>query len=258
MSLFAWTNKIGNDLLDLLYPPGLYCICCGKITDGTRTYSMCNDCISSIRWVNGRSCTVCGRAMNDNNPKEVCFECSKQTHLFDKGYVCSEYGVHEKTILYELKYASEGYIGDVLGEVVYDKMSAELGEDVLAAAYDIVVPVPIYKVRKQQRGFNQAELIAKAFAKRAGLDADSEILVRTRATSAMKGLNPSERKQNIKDAFDIRPRKLPKLQEARILLIDDIYTTGATIDEAASVLKSAGAARVDFAVFAAGADIIYA
>lgn len=257
MSVFTWANKIGNGLLDLLYPPDLYCICCGKITDGSRTYSMCNDCVSSVRWVNGRSCIKCGRAMNDNNPKEVCFECSRQTHFFDRGYVCSEYGVHEKTILYELKYASEGYIGDVLGEVLFDKMSAELGEDVLTAVYDIVIPVPIYRARQQQRGFNQAEIIARSFAKKAGLHVDSEILARIRPTAAMKGLDPSERRQNIKDAFCIRTRKRPRLEGARTLLIDDIYTTGATLDEAASILKAAGASEVDFIVFASGADVIY-
>ena len=264
MGMGIWTNKIGNELLDLLYPPDLYCICCGKIIDVSRTYSMCNDCIGAIRWVTGRSCAKCGKAMNDNNPKEVCFECSEQTRFFDKGYICSEYGVHEKTLLYELKYASKGYIGEVLGEIAYDKMSAEFGNSYLSKAYDFVIPVPIYKSRHQRRGFNQAELIARSFAKRAGLKTDSEILIRTRATEAMKGLDAAARRMNIRGAFEVRSRKLPLISGARILIVDDIFTTGSTIDEIAKCLKSPisdestaiakGASRVDFSAFAGASD----
>ncbi|MBR2674357.1 MAG: ComF family protein [Mogibacterium sp.] len=248
--------KALNGILELLYPPNIYCICCGKIIDSSRTYSMCNDCIGSIRWVGGRNCTKCGKGLNENNPKDICFDCSGQAHSFDRGFICSEYGVHEKTLLYELKYASEGYIGETLGEIAYDRMAAELGEETLAASYDMVIPVPIYKLREQRRGFNQAELIAKSFAKRAGLNLEREIIIRTKATAAMKGLDAAERRANISGAFEIRARKLPLIKGAKILLVDDIYTTGATLDEAASVLKAAGASKVDFIAFASGADIL--
>ena len=247
---------IASELLDVLYPPGLYCNCCGKITDDTRTYGLCNDCMRDIRWVNGRTCVKCGKVMSETDPGEVCFYCRSHEHNFDRGYACAEYGEYEKTLLYELKYASRGDIGLAIGEIIYDRMAAEFGEDGLAPAYDLVIPIPIHKRRKNTRGFNQAELIAKDFAARADLNMEAKLLIRTKETGAMKGLGPAERRTNIQGAFEIREDSEEFIKGARILIIDDIFTTGATLDEAALVLKDAGASRVDFCVFAAGADII--
>ena len=252
----TWSRLIANELLELLYPPGLYCNCCGKITDDTRTYGLCNDCMSDMRWVSGRTCTKCGKVMSETDPGEVCFYCRYHEHSFDKGYTCTEYGMHEKNLLYELKYASRGDIGIALGEILFDRMAAEFGESGLARAYDLVIPIPIHKRRNNKRGFNQAELIAKDFSERSGLTMDAKTLIRTKETGAMKGLGPAERRANIQGAFKIREDRAEIAKSARILLIDDIFTTGATLDEAAAVLKDSGASRVDFAVFASGADYL--
>ena len=246
-------SKIINEVIDLVYPPGLYCNCCGKITDDSRTYGLCNDCMKDVKWITGRSCRKCGKAMGETDPGEVCFYCKTHEHVFDRGYACCEYGMHEKTLLYELKYASRGDIGNILGEIVFDKMDSELGEE-LCDAYDLVLPVPLYKERKQKRGFNQAELMAREFAERSGIACETDILIRTKQTEAMKGLGPSERRANIQGAFSVNEEKAYKLIGTRVLVIDDIFTTGATLDEIACVLKLAGVCRVDFAVFAASAD----
>ena len=247
-------SKIANEVIDLVYPPGLYCNCCGKITDKSRTYELCNDCIRDIKWITGRACEKCGKALGESDPGAICHYCKTHEHVFDKGYACCEYGMHEKTLLYEMKYASRGDIAKILGEVIYDRMLAELGADGLRGAYDLVLPVPLYKERKLKRGFNQAELMAREFSRRSGIAFDNEILFRTRPTDAMKGLGPSERKANIQGAFSINEEKTDVLSGARIIVVDDIFTTGATLDEAAGMLKVAGAARVDTLVFAAGAD----
>ena len=135
-------------------------------------------------------------------------------------------------------------------------MVSEYGEDVLAAMYDLVTPVPTHRDKQAVRGYNHAGLMGKSFAKRAGLRYDPEIVKRTRPTLPMKGLGPEARIANIQGAFDVRARKLPLIAGARILLIDDIFTTGATIDEIARILKDAGASRVDFLAFAAAGDMI--
>ena len=135
-------------------------------------------------------------------------------------------------------------------------MMTEYGEDELAAGYDIVIPVPLHGDKLKKRGFNHAELIGRGFTERAGLLFDPGVLVRTRATVPMKGLGPEERRANIRGAFAIRNSRLPKIQGSRILLIDDIFTTGSTVDEIASLLKSQGASRVDFLAFAAAGDMV--
>lgn len=257
----SWLRKLGNEVLDLVYPPGLYCISCGKITDDSRTYRLCNDCMASVNWITDRRCAKCGRPLSPNDPGETCFRCSVREssgspQCFDKGHACAGYGAVEQSVIFALKYGSRPDIGGTLGEILYDRMASEYGEDVLAGMYDLVTPVPTHRDKQAVRGYNHADLMGKSFAKRAGLRYDPEIVKRTRPTLPMKGLGPEARMANIQGAFDVRARKLPLIAGARILLIDDIFTTGATIDEIARILKDAGASRVDFLAFAAAGDMI--
>ncbi|MBE6019289.1 MAG: ComF family protein [Clostridiales bacterium] len=235
-------KTVGTGLLDLVYPQDLYCICCGKIIDGTRAYRLCNECMTSIRWNTGRHCEKCGRPLAENDPGDMCFGCSVreasgQPHSFDKGYACAGYGACEQSMIFALKYGSRSDIGDTLGEMMYDRMVYEYGRDELSGMYDFALPVPTHREKKSKRGYNHAELMARGFAKRAGLRCEPDVVVRLRPTLPMKGLGPGERIANIRGAFGIRGRRLPQIAGARILLIDDIFTTGATIDEIARVLK---------------------
>ena len=252
-------GKIGKGALDLVYPMSLYCISCGKIIDGSRTYRLCNECMEAANWAGVRRCAKCGRPLSDTDPGERCFSCSgseSDSHSFDKGHACAGYGAVEQAVIFAFKYGSRSDIGETLGEILYDRMVSEYGEDVLAGMYDMVIPVPIYSAKKKKRGFNHADLMAESFARKAGLSIDTGIVIRTKDTSPMKGLGPQERRINISGAFEIRERKRPLTGGKRILLIDDIFTTGATIDEIASLLKEAGASRVDFLAYAGGADMI--
>ena len=261
MSMGSLIRRIGNEMLDLVYPPGLYCICCGKIIDDSRPYRLCNDCMRSMNWNTGRRCGRCGRPLAETDPGKLCFGCAQreaagQEPGFDRGYACTGYGACAQSVIFALKYGGRADIGDTLGEILYDFMMTEYGEDELAAGYDIVIPVPLHADKLKKRGFNHAELIGRGFTERAGLLFDPGVLVRTRATVPMKGLGPEERRANIRGAFAIRNSRLPKIQGSRILLIDDIFTTGSTVDEIASLLKSQGASRVDFLAFAAAGDMV--
>ena len=76
-------------VLDSIYPPALYCICCGKIIDETRPYRLCNDCMDSVKWADGRTCEVCGKPLGENNPGTVCYYCNSHTHRFTRGFTCA-------------------------------------------------------------------------------------------------------------------------------------------------------------------------
>ena len=261
MSKESWLKRIGNEMLDLVFPPGLYCICCGKITDDSRTYRLCNDCMRSMNWNTGRRCKKCGRPLVDTDPGEMCFGCSQRDASghqpsFDKGHACAGYGACAQSVIFALKYGGRSDIGDTLGEILYDFMLSGYEADELAGMYDVVTPVPVHADKLKKRGFNHAELIGRGFAKRACLCFDPGLLIRTRGTVPMKGLGPEERRANIRGAFEIRNSRHPKIKGSRILLIDDIFTTGSTVDEIASVLKCHGAARVDFLAFAAAGDMV--
>lgn len=257
-----------RELIDRVYPSDLYCICCGKIIDGTRTYRLCDDCMKFVKWNTGRTCVKCGRRLSDNNPNDMCYNCRENEHVFRKGYSVAEYGTHERYVVMGFKYGDKLQIGETMGEMLADRMLAALGPDKLPDAYDLLVPVPLSRRRELARGYNQAAIIAAHFAQTAKLNIRNldtrktlnpkiiEPLSRIRETSAMKGLTPTERAENIKGSFAVKYGKEDMIKGARCLIIDDIYTTGATIDEIARTLYNAGAESVDFLTFASGADVI--
>ena len=111
------------------------------------------------------------------------------------------------------------------------------------------VPIPLHPSRRRKRGFNQAELLAKELSGRSGIPADAGLLMRVKKTRAQKELNDQERLTNLKDAFSVRKRKVPY---QNIILVDDIYTTGSTMDAAAKVLKENGAKNIYFVCICVG------
>lgn len=253
--------KIISSLLDLVYPPSLYCICCGKIINKTRTYTLCNDCMSECKWANGPSCKKCGKPLSERNPRNLCFNCIENSHQFDRGYCCTEYGSIERSIAFALKYKAHTEIAPIIAEIMFDRMISifpDLGSDY----YDYIVPIPMYRGKRLIRGFNQAELISGEFAKMTGIKHMPNILIRTRDSHALKGLDPDKRRNVIQGAFAINEDSRSSKNGSnniigkRFLLIDDIYTTGATVDEASRILREGGASRIDFLSFASGADVV--
>ena len=257
-------KKLGSAALDLVYPPDLYCICCGKIIDSTRTYRLCNECVDGMKWIGSRTCAKCGRRLSDHNPGRICFNCKEHPHQFDRGYTCTEYGTHERAMVFALKYDGRPDIGVTLGEILADRMLAEFSVDKLAGMYDLVLPVPVHPSKKNRRGYNQAAVIADSFARCTGMKADDSVLMRVRETHMMRSLGPDQRRENIRGAFAVRKHRAADIRGRNILIVDDIYTTGATIDEISHVLKEPegegktdnGAARVDYLSFASGADVV--
>lgn len=241
-------RELWSAVLDRVYPNDLYCICCGKIIDWSRTYRLCDSCMGEMKWATGRTCNKCGKPLSEVNPSNTCFNCREHSHVFDRGYTCTEYGVHERAIVYALKYDDRTDIADTLGEIMSDAMTAR--------DYDLVVPVPITRKKSLERGYNQADLIARSLAKNTGLKYDGEVLSRVKETTAMRALSPDERRRNIEGSFALKPYGQTTICGAECLVIDDIYTTGATMDEIARVLKEGGARRVDFISFASGADMV--
>ena len=245
-----------NAVLDLIYPADLYCICCRKIIDSTRPYRLCNECMDGVKWADSRLCIKCGKLLSPSNPGNICFNCREHPHQFDHGYTCAEYGTHERAMIFALKYSSRADIGVTIGEIMADRMLAENSISDLHEMYDAVIPVPVHSSKMAVRGYNQAEIIAKRFADLTGLSCDAGILIRARETHVMRSLGPDQRRENIRGAFEIRKRRVRDIEGKKFLLIDDIYTTGATADEISAVLKRAKARRVDVLSFASGADMV--
>ena len=216
-------SSAGEAALDLLYPSALYCNCCGNLIDQSRTYHLCDHCIAHIRW-------------DGAGPKNLDGM---------KILRCTQYGLYERNLIFDLKYNGKTYIARDIAEIMDDRLA--LAEE----DFDVIVPVPMWRGKERERGFNQAALIGKYLGKRTGKPCWDHCLVRTAPTKAMRGLSPTEREENVKGKFALSEKYGTMLEGKRVLLIDDFYTTGSTARACYQALQEGAPQSVTFLSFAA-------
>lgn len=205
---------------------------------------ICSACRKQLSYVREPRCKKCGKPINDDTA-EYCRDCSDRYHDFDQGLSLF---LHDKDIrksLYGLKYKNKREYADFYAE----EMAAAFGEAFELWKPEVMIPVPLHNKKLIKRGFNQSAVLAKKIEAFCGIPVDCNYLSRTKNTDAQKTLGKNERKKNLEKAFEISG--LHNRYE-RVLLIDDIYTTGATIDSCAKVLKEAGVKRVFFVTASIG------
>lgn len=246
---------------------------CGAIIDSSRTYSLCDECMDAFKWNIGDTCEVCGKSLgkkSEHRKRKICYDCQGTHHYFDKGFSCFGYGSREKAPIIALKYGEAGYLGKILGDIAYDRIMLEIEKLGGEIFFDYIVPVPIHKERLATRGYNQAELVGRRLSKRLGIPQLNNCLGRAKNTRKMNGLDSIDRVSNVEGAFFVTkegkrilgeqgknldfPSNAKADEGVRILLLDDIYTTGATADEAAKTLKEAGASKVFLLSLASGSN----
>lgn len=234
-------RKAGKLFLDMLYPRR--CPVCHDIAvpGGSR---ICNVCREKLKPITGPRCFRCSKPLK-REEQEYCKDCRK-TRLFDQGIGIFPYGSVLQESLFKLKYGKRQEYGSFYGQIaaVYSR------EIIRNWGVEIIIPIPLHRKRMEKRGYNQAELIAEALGKTLCIPVDSRLMKRKVNTRPQKELDYRERKQNMKNAFLLKGEN----RYRRILLVDDIYTTGSTIEAAAELLKRNGAENVFFLTIAMGAD----
>lgn len=234
-------RKAGKLFLDMLYPRR--CPVCHDIAvpGGSR---ICNVCREKLKPITGPRCFRCSKPLK-REEQEYCKDCRK-TRLFDQGIGIFPYGSVLQESLFKLKYGKRQEYGSFYGQIaaVYSR------EIIRNWDVEIIIPIPLHRKRMEKRGYNQAELIAGALGKTLCIPVDSRLMKRKVNTRPQKELDYRERKQNMKNAFFLKGEN----RYRRILLVDDIYTTGSTIEAAAELLKRNGAENVFFLTIAMGAD----
>ena len=243
-------SSLGDEFLGLIYPSNIYCISCGNIIDNSRPYSLCDTCVRTMKWANGRTCSRCGKILQEGYAPDLCTDCRDGEHVFEKGYTCAEYGAAERDILHQFKYKDKAYLGRKLAEIMYDRI---LAEDL---NMDMILPVPMFTRKEKKRGYNQAAVLAMSLAGLMEKPYDGKLLVRLAETEAMSSLGAADRRRNIQEAFTVLADKKSIITEKTVLLVDDIYTTGSTADACSQTLLEAGAAEVYIFTFASGANLI--
>lgn len=233
---------------EALFPSNIYCICCGSLIDGTRNYSLCDDCMKKLHWINGRSCDKCGKSLPDTYRGSLCYDCMTYSHSFIRGYSCLTYGFYERQLLMAYKYGGRGYFSRKFGDMLYDRICCEELE------VDVIIPIPIHRKRERTRGYNQSALMAERLSDLWGVPADTKSFVRVKNTPFLRSLSPAERQARMEGAFELAGRGAERVKGKRVLMVDDIYTTGATADAFAETLTEAGAEGAWLITLASGGN----
>jgi ComF family protein len=229
-------SALREKALDLLLPPS--CLGCQAPVD--RHGTLCAGCWQGLHFLAAPHCALCGFPFSfDPGPDARCAACMARAPAFDRARAVLAYDERSRPLVTRLKY------GDRLeGVDVYAGWMAREGAGLLADA-DLVLPVPLHPLRLLARRFNQAALMAQAVARLSGVPHRPELLRRIKRTPPQVGLSAAGRRQNVAHAFALARGGTRALNGAAVLLIDDVMTTGATVDACAKVLKRGGARRVD-------------
>ena len=228
-----------DHILNLLFP--VTCSVCHARVPERRWGGACPECWSSLIPIEPPFCPKCGEPAPAI--EGLCGLCLRGEHLFDFARSALLFTHTFREIIHHLKYADRVSLARPLGDILKECLQKEKFQG------DVVVPVPLHRSRERIRGFNQAELIAL----RTGLPVASRILRRRKNTPSQTGLTRSERKRNLAGAFEVRD----EVAGRHIIIVDDVYTTGSTMNEIARTLKRAGAGRVEVLTVARVANDLY-
>jgi ComF family protein len=228
--------RVVGCVLDFVFPP----LCAACHTPVAAAHSLCARCWGRIAFLSDPLCAVCGFPFEfDPGPETLCAACQQRLPAFDKARALLRYDDASRDPILALKRADRLDLVPAFARWVLGA-AAELIREA-----DVIVPVPLHRWRLWQRRFNQSALIARALGTRAGKPVACVALVRTRATPSQGDMPSAKaRRRNVQGAFRVLPAHTARLHGKAVLLIDDVFTTGSTIEACARALRRAGAARV--------------
>lgn len=223
-----YIKTFSDDVLDLIYPP--CCILCDEILPPFKDYYLCSDCVDFFQGLEPPFCS-CGLS------RSLCAKNCENIFIKNSAPFLYQEMVQELTMRF--KYAKKAFIGKGMAQLMIKHLPAETWDT------DLIVPVPIHKNRLRKRGFNQAEILTGWLAEYLDLNYEPKLLIRQKDTKPLSGFSPMGRINTLKDAFAVKKKPVGK----KVLLIDDIYTTGATLNVLAKILYENGACSVSCATF---------
>ncbi len=228
-----------NALVSALFPRR--CAVCDKAIQ--KDMVICDRCRSDIRPITGATCIKCGKPLHDES-RLLCYDCSRKIHAFDRGFAIFPYDVI-KASLYRFKYSGRAEYARFYARAA----SLALGDVLRSLKADALVPVPIHRRRRALRGYNQAEELAKELSAYIGVPVAKDYVIRKKSTTALKNLDENARRNNLKGAFIIARNDV---KYKTIIVIDDIYTTGSTIDTISTICRASGCEKIYFLTVAIG------
>lgn len=233
-----WIQKLGTLVTDVFFPRR--CPVCDEILEPENAKARIHpECQTKLYPVMGAVCMQCGRPL-ESQTGEYCYDCSRRPHkAICQGKSIFLYQGAVKKTMYRFKYSNKREYAEFFAEQAVAKYGPWMKEKQI----EVIVPVPMYEKKRRVRGYNQAETFARALSKRTGIPVDTGLVLRVKNTKPQKELNDVERKNNLKNAFQIKENIV---QYSHILVVDDIYTTGSTAEAVAEKLRKAQADHIYF------------
>lgn len=228
-------------VLDVVAPP--QCMTCGGLLAGQT--GLCAACWDGIAFLGPPECPRCGFPFEfDMGPEIVCGAYLRREPLFDRARAAFRYDEASRRLVLDLKHGDRTHTVPALARLLQRAGAA------LLADADVIVPVPLHWRRLARRRFNQAALLARALGGETGVPVAADALIRTRPTPSQGRLSRAQRRRNVRGAFALRPAATDAIRKRRVLLVDDVLTTGATAEAATRALRRGGAEAVDVLVLA--------
>lgn len=226
-----------ESILNVLFPRR--CPVCGEIVKPAGRL-ICPPCVKKLSFVTSPVCKKCGKEIPDETA-EFCEDCLGRRHAFEYGVALLNYNEAARRSMAKIKYSNKREYLDFYGTALaarYKGVFRRMGVEAL-------VPVPVHAARRRKRGFNQAEVLAEVLGRELGIPVRPEFLTRTKRTEPQKDLTAAERLKNLSGAFSAGGTAG---EASSVLIVDDIYTTGSTMEACARALRGAGTGRIYFAV----------
>jgi ComF family protein len=222
--------------------PSQCLVCSGPVED---PLALCGTCWSGLQHLEDPVCNVLGTPFAyDQGPLVVSVAALADPPAWDRARAAVGFDEASRVLVHALKYRDSPEAGLLMA-----RMMRRAGRQLLAEC-DVILPVPLFRWRLWKRRFNQAAVLAHELARTSGRPWRADLLLRQRATRSQVGLNVTERRRNVRGAFVLAPGRAVEVAGRSVLLIDDVRTTGATLEACAEVVRQAGAARVDVLTFA--------
>jgi ComF family protein len=239
----AALHVVGTRALDIIYPPA--CLACRKAT--AAHYALCSECWGAMRFIERPYCERLGTpfAQDLRSPSLISPEAMADPPVFSRARAVARYDDGPaRRLVHRLKYSDRLELAGPMGAWM-----ARAGAEILGDA-DLIVPVPLHRFRLISRRFNQAATLAHSVSKLSAVPVDPQALVRVKQTPPQVGLSRPQRAGNVQGAFRVAEEAKPRLSGMRIVLVDDVLTSGATANAASRALLRGGAKNVDVLVFA--------
>jgi ComF family protein len=237
----AIVRTLLRPIVDFALPPR--CPGCGAIT--AEPHRFCLDCWSRLTFLGEPCCAICAFPFDyDVGEDALCGACAADRPRFDRLRAAVAYGEIARAVALKLKYGGRPGVAETMARFMERHVEVADDASAVGARGAILAPVPLHRWRIWRRGYNQSALIASALARRCGLEERLDLIERVKPTPPLRGLGGKQRRDALRGAFRVAARHREQIRGRTIILVDDVYTSGATANGCARMLKRAGAGEV--------------